>query len=225
MRNLKNSAGVLCVGFVTMLVAGRVFAGTVVGAFDWDDGTVQDWTSNQGWVNLSHSTGSGSGYLDIGLDATSAFPPEGWFALATAPASGLFTGTWTSDNWVQFDFWAQDVAPEYVQVRWGSTNSTVWRSTVYDSDVSTMQTQTWTRLTSARFDSFTDWDYGGGTQEQFVNDLASIDWIGVYIWRNSSAAQNYGLDNFSLMVPEPPEIIMVFSSLATLGLSLRRRRR
>lgn len=180
--------------------------GTIIGSFDWNDPGVDGWTSDESWVTLSNpeSGGVDGGYLNIDLlDAIGFLPPERWFALATAPASSLFAGYWSSDMWIQFDFWADDFEPEYVQVRFAGEDATEWRNTVFDSDSSTMQTQTWTQLTSARFESYTDWDYGGGSQEDFVNDLAAIDWIGVYIWRNTSVAQDYGIDNFRLMVPEP----------------------
>jgi len=219
------------IGVCAVLAAAAPLAqgGSIIGSFDWDDGTLQEWSSDESWVTLSNPGSGGvddTGYLRIALpDATGFLPPERWFALATAPASSLFAGSWTSDMWIEFDFWAEDVEPEYVQVRFAGDDGTEWRNTVFDSDTSTMRTQTWTQLTSAQFDSYTDWDYGGGSQEDFVNDLASIDWIGVYIWRNTSAAQDYGIDNFRLMVPEPAESVMLLACTATVVLSLRRKRR
>lgn len=34
-----------------------------------------------------------------------------------------------------------------------------------------------------------------GTKEQFLSDIQSIDWIGVYVIRGDESAQNYGIDN------------------------------
>jgi hypothetical protein len=159
------------------------------------------------------------------MDATSSFPPDGWYSLATAPASSLFAGTWQSDMWVEFDFWAEDVEPEYVQVRWAGDDGTVWQNTVFDSDESSMDVGTWTGLSSASFSDYANWDYGGGTQEDFVNDLSSIDWIGVYIWRNGGGAQSYGIDDFNLMVPEPSEYVMIFVASLCIIMALRRKQK
>lgn len=210
-----------------MLNCGLGYGATIVGSFDWNDGTLQGWSTDQSWSHLS-SPGSGgvddSGFLKIDMDATSSFPPDGWYTLASAPASSLFAGTWRSDMWVQFDFWAQDVEPAYVQVRWAGQDGTVWQNTVFDSADSSMTVGDWTRLSSADFSNYANWDYGGGSQEDFVNDLASIDWIGVYIWRNTGAAQGYGIDDFNLMVPEPEEYIMLMASLLCVVLAVRYKR-
>jgi len=206
-------------------------AGSIVGTFDWaDQDDLQGWSENQDWVTLSNpgtggAGGIGDGYLNIELAATSESPPTEWFALTTVDASRLFAGTWQSDMWVEFDFWANDVAPAYVDVRWAGQSSSTWSNRVFDSTSSSMKTQTWTRLMSAQFENYEDWDYGSGTQEQFVNDLASIDWIGVYVFRNTADAQDYGLDNFSLMVPEPTQSMMLLASAATVVLSLRKKKR
>lgn len=212
-------------------LGGPVMAASIVGSFTWDNvGDVEGWTApGQDWVTLGNPGtggpgGEGDGFLKIDMAATPGFPSEGSFALARTPASALFAGTWESDMWVEFDFWAQDVEPEYVEVRWAGDDGSVWRSTVFDSDESTMQTETWSQLSSASFTDYADWDYGGGNQEDFVNDLASIDWIGVYVWRSGGDAQRYGIDNFNLMVPEPEEYVMMFASALVILLSIGRRR-
>lgn len=204
-------------------------AGSKVGGFDWADaGDLQDWYSGDPWSTLSNPGSGGTegdGYLNIHMDATSELPPAEWFALAKVDAVNCFAGTWESSMWVEFNFWANDVEPGYVQVRWGGDSGETWRNTIFDSAESTMQTQTWTHLMSAQFESYEDWDYGGGSQQEFVDDLASIDWIGVYIWRDSTVAQDYGLDDFNLMVPEPAEWTMILVSVAATVLSMRKRRR
>jgi len=212
------------------LLAGAAAAGTIVGEFDWDDaGAGADgWTADESWVDLSRAGAGGvgdSGYLRIEFADTSELPPTEWFAMPQVDASSLFAGNWESDMWVEFDFFAEDIEPQYVQVRWAATNDRVWRATVFDSGAQSMMTNTWTRLSSARFESYEDWDYGGGTQEDFVMDLASIDWIGVYVFRNTSAAQDYGIDNFRLMIPEPSQVVMLLGSALSAVLTLRRRRR
>lgn len=69
-----------------------------------------------------------------------------------------------------------------------------------------------------------DWMFPGATEDMFLADLAAIDWIGVYMYRQGSGAQLYGIDNFALMVPEPAECAMLAAALVAVGLGVRRRR-
>jgi hypothetical protein len=132
----------------------------------------------------------------------------------------LFAGTWTPDMFVEFDFWAEDVAPGALQLQWSSTtNSDVWASTLQQPSA----TQSWDRL-SASFANWSDWMFPGATEDQYLSDLSSIDWIGVYIYREGAGAQDYRIDNFSLMIPEPAQLMMLASALATSLLAMRRRR-
>jgi len=206
-------------------------ASIIVGKHDWDDGTLQGWSEDQQWVSLANPGSGGignSGYLQITLAATATGenePGAEWWALTTVPASSLFAGNWAG-KWVAFNFRAENAQPEYVQIRWKSTgNNNVWRATVFDSEDSTMPVQQWTELTTPRFTNYLDWDYGGGSQEQFVNDLASIDWIGVFIWRSAETLQQFGLDEVRLMVPEPGEITLLTGAALSAFLALRRKLR
>jgi hypothetical protein len=189
-----------------------------------------DWTDNQTWASLANPGSGGvddTGYLRITLDQTDTEegePGAQWGVLVSVPVSSFFAGNWGPGMNVAFDFWAEDIEPDYMQVRWRSaTNSSVWRATVFDSDSSSMPTGTWTSLSAPSFRSYLDWDFGGGNQEQFVNDLATIDWIGVFIWRNTADAQHYGIDNFRLMIPEPGQCVMFAAALLSSALSLRKR--
>jgi hypothetical protein len=76
-----------------------------------------------------------------------------------------------------------------------------------------------------RLSSYTDWDYGGGSQEQFVNDLASVNWIGVYNSGGASDGHPYPLDDVRLSVPEPAEMVMLGAALVSSFLSLRKKKR
>ena len=86
--------------------------------------------------------------------------------------------------------------------------------------------QTWSTQT-ASFANWQDWQYPGpgATESQYLADLGSIDWIGVYIYRGSGDEQIYGIDNFKLMVPEPAECFMLAAAVISSGMSLRRKRR
>lgn len=211
------------------LAAGSAPASIMVAEETWDDGSGGGWTESQSWVSLSSPLTGGvdaSGYLRISFDPTDTLEGDSgseWSALTRTPAATFFAGNW-GGVWVEFDFYAEDVAPQYVQIRWQSTNNpAVWRATAYDSQTAGMSTGVWTHLVGPSFVSYLDWNYGGGSQEQFVNDLASIDWIGVYIRRNTDSAQDYGLDNFRLMVPEPGETMLLGAALVSAAFSLRRR--
>lgn len=216
---------------LSALFARSAAASIIVAQESWNDGSTAGWTSSQGWVNLSNPGSGGindTGYLRATLDATTTGvgdPGAEWYALSKVDASSFFAGNWEG-AWVEFDFLAENVAPAYVQIRWqSSTNSAVWRSTVFNSQKSGMSTGVWTRLGGPALSSSADWNYGGGTQEQFVNDLASIDWIGVYVFRGTADEQRYGLDDFRLMVPEPGETMMLGAALISAAFSLRRRLR
>jgi len=204
-------------------------ASIIVAQQTWNDGTTNGWSDSESWVNLSNPGSGGvdnTGYLRVHLDATSTLegdPGAQWYALTRTSASSLFAGNWEG-TWAEFDFFAQEVAPQYVQLRWQSaTNSSVWRSTVFDSQQTGMSTGVWTHMVGPALSNFTEWNYGGATQEQFVNDLASIDWIGVYIWRNTGSVQDFGLDNFRLMVPEPGEAMMLAAALISSAFALRKK--
>jgi hypothetical protein len=229
MNMRRDVAMVVLAGLV---VAARVAqASIIVAQTTWNDGTTEGWTDAQSWVTLSNPGSGGiadTGYLHVHMDATSTSegePGAEWYALASAPASSVFAGNWQG-RWVEFDFLAADVQPEYVQIRWQSaTNTTVWRSTVFDASTSSMAVGSWTHMVSSGFADYADWDYGSGTQELFVNDLATIDWIGVYVWRNGAGEQDYGIDEFRLMVPEPGEYMMLATAVLSAVWSFRRKRK
>jgi hypothetical protein len=64
-----------------------------------------------------------------------------------------------------------------------------------------------------------------GSEGEYLDDLSTIDWLGVYIDRTGAGAQDYGLDDVTLSIPEPPEVIMLGSALLLSLSSLRRRRK
>jgi hypothetical protein len=198
---------------------------------DWNNlpSTTEGWMSMQTWVDLQNPGSGGvdgSGYLRIHLDATdteASEPGAEWYALARTPGSTYFAGNYT-DRQLAFDFFAANVEPTYVQIRWQSTtNTSVWRSTLYASSSGNMPVGSWTSMIAPQFASYTDWNYGGGNQEQFISDLSSVDWIGIYVWRNGAEEQDYGLDDVSLMVPEPGEYLMLASALIALAYAMRKR--
>lgn len=215
------------------LLAVKAGAWTSLGEINWDTAGLQNWTEDESWLTLANLGSGGisnTGYLRYNLNEVDPMGEgmgEQWWALAWVPASNLFAGNWrqSGDMWLEFDFRAADVTPGYVQVQWAATNDRIWRSTALVSGGGSLSTQVWTHMQTTSLTDYQDWDYGGGTQQQFLDDLGEIDWIGVYIWRNTAVAQIYGIDRFVLLVPEPAEWMMLGTALITCFGACRRRRR
>ncbi|MFO7870661.1 MAG: hypothetical protein R6V03_04425 [Kiritimatiellia bacterium] len=205
---------------IAICIAGAARGDYVVATQDWNEAGLNGWTSDEGWVNLSNPGAGGNtgGYLQVELEAVGMFEGKD-YALPYTGSTNFYTGAWNTNYWVAFDFWASNTQPGYVQVQWAGTNDTnrVWASTVFDSNDESMSLETWTGLTSPKFLYHTDWDYldalDNWTQQDFIDDLASIDWIGVYIWRTGTGQQFYGIDNFKLMVPEPGQMLMLLAAV------------
>lgn len=199
---------------------------------DWNSAGLSGWTNSQTWISQNNPMAGGNtgGYQQVNFDATTWFSGED-YGLVTNQAANFYAGTWTTQMWFELDFWASNTAPVAVQVQWGASNDTgrTWSYQAFHETNATMATETWTGLGTVGLKDHTQWDqYDAGdtwTQGDFVSDLASIDWIGVYIWRSGIAAQDYGIDNFHLMVPEPAEIILLIVALSSAAVLLERRRR
>ena len=209
---------------VAIVLAMPVRASMVLGIHDWDtDG--HNWQSQEGFTTLTDPVvggGNPDGWLQIQFDATAA--PEQdqaeWFDVVYVDAQALFPGQWDTSMNVGFDFLAQDAIPGTLQVQWSSsTNSDVWAASLNPPTA----TNEWTSQ-RVYFDDWTAWQFPGATEDQFLSDLASIDWIGVYIYRTGADQQSYGLDNFSLMVPEPTQLAMIGAAVIASVFSMRRRR-
>jgi len=196
-------------------VASRAQADAIVAMTDWNDGSLANWSENQAWVTIANPGSGGitnSGFLQVTLDETDPLNEglgEEWYSLVQVSAADFFTGEWKTNQWFEFNLWASNTTPDYVQVRWSADPGRVWRDTVFDSLYDNMGTQSWEHLRSSALTDYSSWDYGGGTQEQFLNDLAAIDWVGVFIWRDGAGLQVYGIDDFALMVPEPSEWLLL----------------
>jgi len=150
-----------------------------------------------------------------------AEPGDSWSDLAKTDASGLYAGTWETDMWIAFYFWSGDVSANTLQVRWqSSTNSYVWGYVLTPPGAGS-----WSTL-NAGFANWDDWDIDpGGSEDQYLADLSSIDWIGIYVTRSGTDEQVFGLDNFNLAIPEPEEWFLLTAALATTVLSVGRRKK
>jgi len=148
-------------------------------------------------------------------------PGEEWEALIKVDAANLYAGVWDSTKIIEFDFFAEDYSPVALQVRWQSTtNENFWAY-----DLTPGLTNTWTSYT-ASFGNWESWKYAGADAAQYASDLTDVDWIGIYIFRNTANAQDYGVDDFALVqpIPEPSQIIMLLSSLISTVLAYRHKK-
>lgn len=192
-------------------------AAVVLGEHDWEtpSGTLEGWETGDAWAGLSNP----GGYLQITLAPTDPTPGPEWSTLVTVDAADLFAGNWTSDMWIEFDFMAQDYVPASLQVQWQGDSGYTWSYVITPS--STLGD--WVGY-GASFGNWEDWAFPGATEELFLQDLSSIDWIGIYIFQSSPEGQIFGLDNFRLLVPEPHEYAMLAVALVVVLVTLRRRK-
>lgn len=195
----------------------------IVAIHDWNDGMLQNWTEDQAWASLAHSGTGGignSGYLQAQFTAGRGLGQED--TVVYVSATNFFAGTWREDMWVEFDFWAQDVVPSSIAVQWESDDSTRWEQNVFDSATDTLALQTWTTF-GASFE-YTYWSSTGNPSEQeYLDDLANINWIGVYIFDGTGNDNLYGLDDFKLMIPEPSEYALAAAAMLVMLMSVRRK--
>lgn len=224
-RHLKSIA-IASVFTASFMFVPIVSANSIVAINDWDTtpaSGVGNWAPQGSSATVSENTDNASdNYLQInfpgGIDPG---PGSQWYETVSTPAADLFAGSWLTDYWIEFDFWAQDVVPDTLQVRWGDNDSgRTWANTLSPSGVGS-----WSSLKSDTFSDFNDWKLDPYvTQSDFLADLDSIDWIGVYIYRDGTDSEVYGIDNYKLMVPEPAEYLFVFAALGTALVALRRKK-
>ena len=195
--------------------------GVVLASNTWDS-TIEDWSADEGHVDVHHDTGSG-GFLETTFD--SGRGPGEIETIVYQRASTLFAGNWTDTMWIEFDFFAQDETPDFLELRFeGTASGDYWGYLLTPSS----PVGDWTTYSVALDHADTQWFHGEGTsrgsESDFLDDLGAIDWVGVYINDGTVDGNRYGLDNFQLMVPEPAEYALAFSALAVTWLSVRKRR-
>ena len=201
----------------------------VVASNTWNDGAadLEDWTEDEAYVDLTDPSAGGvdnTGYLQINYDGSrSGGEAE---TVVYTQASDLFAGDWTDEMWVEFDFFAEDTEPDFMEFRFQSSDvgSQMWRFSLDPTGT----TGGWSDFTASLAYSDALWyygEFGGGSEEIFLADLSTIDWVGIYLFDGGTADNSYGLDNFQLMIPEPAEYALALSALAVTCLSLRRRKK
>jgi len=227
-RVVSPLAGV-CVAFALALPA-TGFANAIIGTpVDWDSNPsvpgVGNWTrlGSEPTTSITEDIGDlNDNFLKITFDSDPALP-EGGYETVKGPATDLLVGTWQTDYWIEFDFWANNVLPNTLQIRWAdSSTNRVWGNAVTPG----AGIGSWSTLRTDTFSNFEDWELPeySSNEEEFLRDLGSIDWIGVYIDRTGTDLQLYGVDDFKLMVPEPAEYLMLAAALITALLVMRRQK-
>ena len=226
-RYFNTRTHIACVAAIILLatVPGAQ-AYTVLGISEWDAPNVDTWTNEYGWTTLGTPNvgGNPNGWLRVTFTNTTVdTPDDSWYDIVHMQASDLFAGTWTNTMWIEFDFWQSNIVAGGIQVQWKSgTNSSIWGYALTPPAIT--GGTSWTTLTAPLY-NWSDWAYPFATEEQYLADLTSIDWIGVYIFRDTTDLQIYGIDNFKLMIPEPAECALLAIAAITSSMSLRRKRR
>jgi hypothetical protein len=202
-------------------------ADVIVAPGDCSTPGLKGWLAGQNWANpspadLAPRSGQGGAAL-IGLGPQPGDP--GWYARVHDPSRNLFAGTITPGMWIDFDFWADSTIPEYVRLRWAAEDGRTWRYSVLARGASTVPLADWTRYESELFIDYMDWDFGGGSQQRFLDDLTAVNWIGVFVARGGIGVPPYGIDDFGLQVPEPGQWWMLGLGLTAAGACLWWRRR
>ncbi|MDD4869534.1 MAG: hypothetical protein PHR77_03150 [Kiritimatiellae bacterium] len=204
----------------------RMYGDVVLGEIDWNTPeTSEDFSHHPVATVVDYPATGGNpadgGWMRIEFPTIPDNPGRMWYDVLSMPATNLFAGTWTTNMWLQFDFWESNLVAGAVQLRWQSaTNSSVWRASLTPPS----SLQTWTTLAQS-FMNWEDWRYPGATEAQYLSDLQNVDWVGVYIFRNTIDEQIYGIDNFIIMIPEPAECFMLMVAVITSGISFRKKRR
>jgi hypothetical protein len=190
------------------------------------DSTVDGWTSRDPgkMLNSWDSFGDPSGSIEGTFNAQ-VFPTpqtDAWHA-NSGSSTGAFTGNYWTDvpgfaGW-QFSFYASNVMPSTLTVRFGDGTNTF--SYAVGSQVNSVGA--WYTINVPL--TYNLWF--GGSAAAFSNALSSVNFIDIEVTRNGTTKQSYFLDNFGLVnelifVPEPTSGLFWFGWALVFG-GLRRK--
>jgi hypothetical protein len=192
---------------------------------DWEGTSFDIWTNYWGYTQVA-APASGrnpGGWLQVTFTNTSAGPGTSWNDIVYTKTANLFAGTYSTQQWpqtsVRSDFQQSDVvAGGLAVVRKSITNDNMWSYSLTPSTGTN-----WTTFT-AGLANWQDWAYPLASVDQYLANLQSVDWIGVYKYRDTTSQQIYRIDNINLMVPEPTEYILLAAAVIISGISLCRKR-
>ncbi|MEI6970848.1 MAG: PEP-CTERM sorting domain-containing protein [bacterium] len=233
MGNLMNACGITRVG--TRAGAVVAFAlGLGFSALSSEAGPIIDspetWTSSgaQGWTNTApdvslSNPGGAPGYLLITFPAVGNPPDPGetlhdTIYTFTSPATNIFGGNLSNVLGARFVL-SNSVVPSAISVVFGvATNDNEW-TFILDPAAAGQ----WTPYNVVF--QFSLWTMPGGTESEFLADLLAVEYIGIHIDRGGSDQEYYGLDDFTLYVPEPADYLLLAAGLFGFALVFRRRLR
>ena len=187
----------------------------------------QDRDAGEMAVSFNAGFGNSAGSLQGSFLAQEEASPDTDALRATAASSsGGFTGDYWTDvpgfaSW-SFSFYADDVLPSDLLIRFSDGVNTFVRSTL--SQV--VAQDAWHTVTVPL--TYAGWL--GGSASAFSNALSNVTYIDVQLTRNGTAAQDYFVDNFALnggsgggaSVPEPSTAGLLLASVAVLRAARKR---
>jgi hypothetical protein len=197
-------------------------ADLALATYDWDPNPgAGAWTSLYSWTQVDvQTTGGNTGqWLSVTFTNTATGPDDSWDDIVATDATNLYPAPWTNEAWIAFDFWASNQIPTSLAVRWQGVSGYIWGNAI------TIPTSLleWNPVRTASFEDWNNWVVDPfAIEANFLSDLASMEWMGIFIRRTEDVEQIYGIDNFRLMVPEPAEYIFLASACAV-ALASRRR--
>jgi hypothetical protein len=177
-------------------------------------GDVGGFTSQDAVTTLSNpnSGGNPGGYLRIEFPSQGVPTPQE----DTIINIGLeYTGDYSlPDLRLEFDFLAEDYLPTDTALYFHSTvDNDIWALSF------TQATLGW-RHHSIAFQYTAGWTRLGtpGNSTDFLNALASVDWVGINIVDTDSDTnpEHYGLDNWSYAIPGPGDFAIALAVLIPL---------
>lgn len=212
-----------------LAVAARSHATPVLGVPEqWaNDGSVEGWTKlNEVGAAVTLSHNDGSDYLNINFAAQgSPNPGSVNVAADSGSSSGHFYGDYTPVQLVRFRFYAEDTLPSSISLYFYNTTS--GRTWQYDLS-NPLTTGSWTTYIVPFGSDYvaegTGWHGAapGYTSDDFLADMVAVDWIGLHIERfGTTGAEDYGLDDFELLIPEPETILMLLAALVPVAVTFR----
>jgi hypothetical protein len=215
---------------VLVFAACRVSAAIILASESFD-------TSSSNWgdrdplkmiVDFAVGSGDPAGSLhgSFASQGSPSFESDAFRASASSNSSGgAFTGnlrlSYTNFTDVRFAFYAADVLPSTFIFRIGDGVNTF----SYNVKPQLNAAATWTTVDVPL-------TYGGGwiggSAAQFLNIFNNVAFVDVQVGRNNTGAQNYFLDNFSLLdaatVPEPNSILLLLFGGVMFRAAYKRRR-